>query len=69
MYENVILFKVNSLSIDFIIISRIMTEKLYIQNKKGSRHYFRNFPLREEIKQLLLSKNFTKPTPVQAEAC
>lgn len=46
-----------------------MAEKLYIQNKKGSRHYFRNFPLRDEIKQLLLWKNFTKPTPVQAEAC
>lgn len=46
-----------------------MTEKLYIHDKKGSRHYFRNFPLREEIKQLLLWKNFTKPTPVQAEAC
>lgn len=40
-------------------------KKGYISNQKAKRYYFKHFPLKDEIKQLLLFNNFVKPTIVQ----
>ena len=40
-------------------------EKTYL---KSNKNHFKYFPLKDEIKELLLSKNFKNPTLVQGEA-
>lgn len=40
-------------------------DKTYL---KSNRNHFKYFPLKPEIKELLLSKNFKNPTLVQGEA-
>lgn len=51
------------------MISEAPNKKGYINDQKAKRYYFKHFPLKSEIKQLLLFKNFVKPTIVQIEAC